>query len=153
MNLYGNNNGTWGYGMSGVMLPANMNGPFGSQGMPLPNVYQMPTGTFPRPYRFGSNRRSSRSPRRKSPPRSSKNRKNSHRKSMSCGFGTPNSCSMSCGFGSPNSQVEYALTPGGYTTENSWGFKNNLYGIVSAVRVQKSKKNHKHRKSPQKHHH
>jgi hypothetical protein len=47
----GSNNGTWGMGMSrGAVFPANMGGPFGYQGYPLPNMIQHPTGVMDKPY-------------------------------------------------------------------------------------------------------
>jgi len=41
--LRGNNNGTWGFGMTNALFPISMNGPFGSVGYPLLNYNEFPT--------------------------------------------------------------------------------------------------------------
>ena len=49
MNIPGSNNGTWGLNMSrGAVFPPVLNGPFGYQGYPLPNMIQHPTGVMGR---------------------------------------------------------------------------------------------------------
>ncbi len=49
--LPGSNNGEWGLNMSrGSMFPANMGGPLGFKGFPLPQLIQHPAPTMDKPY-------------------------------------------------------------------------------------------------------
>lgn len=60
MHISGINNGTFGLGMVGAVFPANMGGPLGSVGYPLPVDLAFPT----RGYGYGRSGRSSRRSRR-----------------------------------------------------------------------------------------
>jgi hypothetical protein len=45
--LKGSNNGTWGFGMLGILMPPELNGPLGFQNNPVP--YKLPLSDGPSP--------------------------------------------------------------------------------------------------------